>query len=259
MSEFVKKALTGYRAVTGQSDPECTHVILTIKEYDRLLEERATAKREKTVAETDARERVRRAERDAENRVNHITWAKDQEIQSIAARLEETQQEVEYQRKLNENLLRISKEQANADRKLKPKKGHTGYVVFSSAKKDYRFRVKGRRDMETVTIWETVMQTPFTVDFTSEQAEQQTSEDIRRVWDENGSLLARIGITYVYGKRYEEMAGEDWFAGEQDADNIMLNTSLKANYRTGYWELTVYHTRPLGIVPADMRAGVMGA
>ena len=45
MSEFVKKTIMGYKAVSdGQSDSECTHVILTKEEYKQLLEEISTQK-----------------------------------------------------------------------------------------------------------------------------------------------------------------------------------------------------------------------
>lgn len=35
--------------------------------------------------------------------------------------------------------------------------------------------------------------------------------------------------------------------------NVMLERRLKANYRTGYWEIIFLHTKPLGPVPADMK------
>ena len=50
--------------------------------------------------------------------------------------LEEERRESAYQRGLNKNLLRIARERANADRKLKPKKEHTGYVVVASEEKN---------------------------------------------------------------------------------------------------------------------------
>ena len=34
----------------------------------------------------------------------------------------------------------------------------------------------------------------------------------------------------------------------------MLKPKLRANYKTGYWEVIFLHTRPLGLVPAEMRA-----
>lgn len=35
--------------------------------------------------------------------------------------------------------------------------------------------------------------------------------------------------------------------------NIMLTRKLRANYRTGYWEVFFTHTKSLGVVPEDMR------
>ena len=37
--------------------------------------------------------------------------------------------------------------------------------------------------------------------------------------------------------------------------NDLFERMLRANYRVGYWEYIIQHTKPLGIVPADMRAG----
>ena len=37
--------------------------------------------------------------------------------------------------------------------------------------------------------------------------------------------------------------------------NVMLERWLRANYRSGYWELIFQHTKPLSVVPPDMRAG----
>ena len=86
------------------------------------------------------------------------------------------QKEAKHQRGLNANLLRISKERANADRKLKPKKEHTGYVVASSEEKEYRYR-DGRK-WKRVKLWETVLQSPYAVDFTEEQAREQITREL---------------------------------------------------------------------------------
>ena len=39
------------------------------------------------------------------------------------------------------------------------------------------------------------------------------------------------------------------------SDTVLFSRQLRANYRVGYWEYIIQHTKPLGIVPADMRAG----
>lgn len=63
---------------------------------------------------------------------------RDQAVKEIAemqGALAQAQKDAAYQRHLNENLLRISRERANADRGLKPKKEHTGYVVMNMQKR----------------------------------------------------------------------------------------------------------------------------
>ena len=65
MSEFVKKTIMGYKTLDGgHSDPECTHVILPVKEYDDLLREISQAKQkareERSKADDDKKENERK-------------------------------------------------------------------------------------------------------------------------------------------------------------------------------------------------------
>lgn len=47
MAEFVKRTMMGYKEVSGgASDPECTHVILTDKEYTQQLQKISVAEQE---------------------------------------------------------------------------------------------------------------------------------------------------------------------------------------------------------------------
>ena len=130
------------------------------------------------------------------NRYNIDNWYMLEE-------LERAHEEGVYLAGLNENLLRIARERANADRKLKPKKEHTGYVVVSSTEKEYRYKIN-RRDFETATLWETVLQSPYSIDFTEEQARRQMRElignDGKDIW-----LVSRLGISASYDGEYEEM------------------------------------------------------
>ena len=70
MSEFVKKTIMGYKAVSdGQSDSECTHVILTKEEYHQLLEEISTQKRTVQSIKTQASQKIEEIKADAQNKV----------------------------------------------------------------------------------------------------------------------------------------------------------------------------------------------
>lgn len=254
MSEFVKKTALGYRAVSGgHSDAECSHVILTKEEYNKLLQEKSQAEQEKRNAAHESEKTVKRAQDTALTQIHKAEEKSRQSVADIEHELATEKNESDYQRRLNANLLRISKERANADRKLKPKKEHTGYIVVSSAEKEYRYQ-DGSRHWKTVTLWETVLQSPYSVDFTEEQARKQIPESLFQKDENHNCPIQKIGITANYGHSYTQMiADKEWRKSCQQY-NIMLNRHLRANFRAGYWELVFLHTKPLGLIPKDMRA-----
>lgn len=59
----------------------------------------------------------------------------------------------------------------------------------------------------------------------------------------------------TYHKQYEDLIElNDWESKYKDK-NIALKPELKlrANFRAGYWEASFLHTKPLGVVPPEMR------
>lgn len=251
MSEFVKKtAFGGYKPVPGgYSDPELSHVILSKMEYDGLLDQIQTAQKEAAAAVHQADQREKSIIIQANAKIQQIQAAADRTAGELREELSAERAEKEYQKRLNENLLRISKERANAARKLKPKKDHAGYVVINSTEKDYSFKYGANR--KTVRLWETVLQTPFSVDFTEEQARTETEELFQK--DESGVWpIGKIGINGQYLDGYGEMI-RDKEAAEWMQRNVMVECKLRANFRAGYWEIVFLHTKSLGIVPAEMR------
>lgn len=248
MSEFVKKTMIGYKELDGgHSDPECTHVILSLKEYDGLL-------REISQAEQKARDEKRKAEeekRASQNREQQTVQKANQTIEVWKDALEKEKAECVYQKGLNENLLRIARERANADRKLKPKKEHSGYVVVVSSEKIYRYK-NGRR-LESVKLWETVIQSPYSIEFSAEQAKKLILQEFfpeNEEWE-----AARLGIDSWVSGDYADFLKDPEVDEEFMKQNVALMgyRSFRANYRAGYWEVILVHTRPLGVVPKDMR------
>lgn len=248
MSEFVKKTIMGYKTLDGgQSDPECSHVILTLKEYEGLLQKISQA-------EQETRNEKRRAEEEkgaSLYREQQTIQKANQAIEKWMKALEKEKAESSYQKGLNENLLRIARERANADRKLKPKKEHTGYVVVVSSEKIYRY--KNRHRQESVKLWETVIQSPYSIEFPAEQAKRMILEEF---FPETGEWeAARLGIKRWVAGDYEDFLS----AADKDEEFMKQNAALtgyrsfRANYRAGYWEMILVHTKPLEVVPKDMR------
>lgn len=246
MSEFVKKTTLGYKAVTGgYSDPELTHVILTKSEYDGMRKETAAANQRASNAEISRKLGMEAAQRQAAEEIARIQKQDAKLIELEREAYNKAQDECDYQTRLNKNLLRIAKERANADRKLRPKREHTGYVVISSTERDHSYKDDYGK-IKIVRVWETVLQSPYRIDFTVEQARQETME----LFSGDHWLIGEIGINGVYSKGYAEMLREPKAEGWMRC-NAVLEQKLRANYRAGYWELIMLHTKPLGVVPAN--------
>lgn len=186
-----------------------------------------------------------------------IRQVRDQAVKEIAemqGALAQAQKDAAYQRHLNENLLRISRERANADRGLKPKKEHTGYVVMNMQEK--KLQRKNSRGYYTITLWETVLQSPYSVDFTEEQARYQIHEDLMQHEDGKEWALSRIGICE---KPDPKFCDPFEYNEIMENENVLVRYQLRANYqarrgeKTGFWDIILVHQKPIPQVPKDMR------
>lgn len=248
MAEFVKKTIIGYREVAGgQADAECTRVVLTRSEYKNLISEKNRLEEEIVKAKKNGEKSVELAKEAAECKIRNIQELTYEEIKQSNQKVKEAKKEIEYLRGLNSNLLRISRERANAERKLKPKKQHTGYVVVYSGEKEHRYKASNGF-VETAMFWETVLQSPYSIEFTQEQVRNQIQE-LKQIKEDGVSILGKLGIDAI-----SESAIEKAKIDTKNRNlNIIIESRLKANYRSGYWEVILLHTKALGIVPEDMR------
>ena len=70
MSEFVRKAMMGYKEVPGgYEDPECTHVILTKQEYADQLKEINQARREAQSTKYNANREIQEMRRESQAKI----------------------------------------------------------------------------------------------------------------------------------------------------------------------------------------------
>lgn len=252
MGEFVKRTMMGYKeAPGGHTDPECTHVILTLKEYEGQLQRIARAEQEARSIKYEAEKTLRSVQSDAQRKIQAAEAKAAKAVADLEGELEEERCESSYQRGLNENLLRIARERANADRKLKPKKDHTGYLVVVTGDREYRYR-SGKK-WNKVMLKETVLQSHYSVDFTEEEARTQIDRELFP--EDDDWLIGRIGITGKYSGSYEEMIADNSIKDDFMKRNVLLagQQRLRANFSSGYWELVFMHTKALGIVPPEMR------
>jgi len=248
MAEFVKKTALGYKAVQGgQSDYECTHAILTKSEYSQLLSEIRTAENRAVKAGDDAERRVSNAKAVADRDIRDIRAGAAMQIEEVKHELATANAEIEYQRGLNENLLRINRERANATRKIKPKKEHNGYLIDFSKEYEYRYRVG--KEEKRVMLWETIIESPYSVKFSDEQAREQIQSEL---FNNSDWAIGKIGIDAQWLIGYEKMIAKKEYKENYINKNVVVRQQLRANYSRGYWEIILLHTKPLSNVPDDM-------
>lgn len=253
MSEFVKKTIMGYKEVQGgHSDPECTHVILTEKEYSKLLGKVSAAEQKARDEKYNAEREIATAKQEAHYTAQKAAQEAQETVEAMKGDLAAERAESAHQRALNANLLRIAKERANADRGLKPKKQHTGYGVVVSGEKEHRYR-DGNRSWRRVVLWETVIQSPYTIDLPEEVARKQIMEELLHQDEAGERLIYRLGLNAFYDGGYGAMMDDRRWCAEPGRYNIMLRPRFQANGRYGYWEVIFFHTKPLGVVPTDLR------
>lgn len=242
--------MVGYKAVAGgRTDPECTHVILPLDEYNGLHQRIRDAIDDGKRAKEEAARTAATSAANAEKAVKKIQDDAAQKIEQLQNKVETERAGKEYQIGLNLNFKRIARERANADRGIKPKKERSGYVVLSSRQKKYRYK-ENRNDWEEVYLWETVIQTPYVVDFTAEQAMTETQELFAR--DEQGYwLIGRLGIAGEYGGKYEDMLDDPRCATWKEY-NIILEKIFNANVKVGYWEIIITHTKSLDNIKGEL-------
>ena len=248
MAEFVKKTpFGGYKEVQGgYSSSEWEYAIVPRKEYNEQELELRLAKSGKSEAEEIARKNIDRANTEANRKINEAYKAADEQVEKINQELGAANAEIEYQRGLNENLLRINRERANAARKIKPKKEHNGYLIDFSKEYEYRYRVG--KEEKRVMLWETVIESPYSVNFTVEQARKQIdSELFGEEW-----LIGKIGVDVQWLMEYGKIIHKEQYKRECVNKNVVVRQQLRANYSRGYWEIILLHTKPLCNVPDDM-------
>ena len=216
MSEFVKKTIVGYKDVPGgSSDPDCTHVILTLNEYKKIVRERDEAIRTVGIERQNA---DRQMNEEKNNAAYQIRQVRDQAVKEIA-----------------EMQGALAQAQKDAAKKLQ-RNNSRGYY--------------------TITLWETVLQSPYSVDFTEEQARYQIHEDLMQHEDGKEWALSRIGICE---KPDPKFCDPFEYNEIMENENVLVRYQLRANYqarrgeKTGFWDIILVHQKPIPQVPKDMR------
>lgn len=204
-------------------DNEHTHTILSNKDFNALIND--------IIALEDKVSRLN-------NELSKMELKHQEELRQAnydySLELEKTQREVETREQalsqsvaLNSNLKRICKERANADRGLKPKKEHSGFVCLSTS--SYFERYKDGRDTVDFLAYKTVIQTPYDVSMDFDDVLWCIKED---------KVFSDTHAKYGFNNNYR--ANEPKYKKE----NYIFRWNIRAVKSKKFWEIELYHTLP---------------
>ncbi|MDO4556438.1 MAG: hypothetical protein Q4B70_15065 [Lachnospiraceae bacterium] len=221
-----------------------THFLLEKKEYEEvgmIQDQIQDLKRQLLRKDKECDLAVHRKENEMNTIINQKEIAFRTKIEELEEKVQDMEKERDILSGMNQNLLRINKERSNSSRNLPKKKEHTGYVVLQSREKMFYVRHNKYR------IWETMLQSPYTMDITDEQARYQIKKDLTpegEYW-----ILGSIGIDGYWVTDLDTIMRDE----EHGQGNTIFQMQQNANYRSGYWEVIYLHTKALGIIPKNMR------
>lgn len=284
MPRFYKKTALGFMSeAEDPDDPEVTEVRLTADEFQRLREQIARFRKEAEVArsdaarqEVDARRRIDRELTDHKRKVDAqadsiVAEARKEVevcelvIESQKEQLEKVKAELRNEKSLNTNLVRIMRERANQARGIRHKKNHDGYIVLGSrqwtekyteevwdseehAEKygngEYRSHAikQGylRLEKKMVNTWRSIIQTPYSASLPVEPVRARVKKEI-------GKVSADIGVEYHIDEANKDNCHDWQIPDYEECANMLYRAQYSANYKAGFWELTIYTTKSLRV------------
>ena len=235
-------------AEDGPEDREVTEVRLTAREYREILRDLAVKEeyleRQKELhnialetAKKEAEEDKRNIQIAAQEEINKIVEEKNAQLKQMTAAFEKTTG-------LNKNLLRITREKANARRGLQPKKTSTGYrfsgkIMQTRAICGYE-RNEGPR---YATVWTAILETPYDGTIPFDQIDEQIQADLV------GNVLELLGVNWwtfqnsgeLWKGTYREIMEDENLKKE----SFLFDYSYLVNTKTRLWEVQINTTGPI--------------
>lgn len=256
--EYVKKSMGGgYKPSNAW-----THVVLSKAEYEENEDAYQRLERERREAHHCAVElnyQIRQLKRQQADELRKATKSCDQKLsQEMAVVQEECNallkerddllSEVGELRVTNEGFKRLTRERSNAQRDLRPKKQHNGYLVLSHGPHEYiydEYRTGRLRNENNTYVsaeirttckipaYRTILQTPYDAALAFHEARVAIDGDLQK-----GGVLDGLGIAETVSTPLK-------------SDNqVLFAQTYDANCRAGYWEVTLWHTQDI-VVPSE--------
>ncbi len=254
--EKAYKGLMGGYSVLKDSDEKhsATHVVLTMEEYDGLLYNIRSLESKLSNEVTNHKDDVSEINRQAATYKQRV----DEEIQNVRAAAEErvriAEEERDRQSNLNKNLLRITRERANAKRGLQPKKEHHGYRFSGKIMQTKTICGHDKKEGALYTdVWTAILETPYDGTIPIHQIEDKIFGDLMG----EGGILKKL---YINSFTWKDNPSRIWKGTYTEAidgvdanKNYLFDYKFMVNPKSRLWEIQITTTK--SIRPLDEMMG----
>ena len=250
------KAMVGWSEYkNGDTKHTATHKLLTNEEFDELNNEISKLKKalskEKKAREAEVQEINAKAVAYKRNADEEAENVKNEALQKVRAAKEELAQ----QKKLNDNLLRISKERANAKRGLQPKKEHCGYR-FNGKIMQVKAITNHERNGKPIygDVWTATLESPYDGSMPFDVVEKAIFANLMGA----DGIFNKLNIKCFYdsnekGRLWKGTYEGAYDDGEDINECIVFDYKFMMNPKSNLWEIQFTTTKQFDLIKELMK------
>ena len=222
----------------GDEKGEATHVRMTVEEYDQLISNLNAYKKKLSKEETAHQKDVKDINDAAvayKNKANAEAQAK---VDAAEARANAAEAERDRQTNLNANLLRITKERANAKRGLQPKKSHSGYRFTGKIMQTKTISGHDKKEGAIYTdVWTATLETPYDGTIPINQIRDRIFNDLKGT----EGILGKLYVKYWTYKDSDVIWKGTYAEAIEDAkdQNYLFDYKFMVNPKSKLWEVQI--------------------
>ena len=237
------KSMVGWAEYkTGDEKHDPTHKLISFEDWERIIDH-----------VNSLNEKIKDKDQKLFNKEKEIDGIRTEYAEKIAkinikntADITGLQEELLRQKNLNDNLLRIAKERANAKRGLQPKKKHTGYRYIGKISQIKVIKEHTKKGNTYESAWTFALETPYDATIPLNQVKDRIHDDLLESGGICNMMHLNAFITENSDGKKEIGVGEYKDAAEylkgREQMNFIYDIKYINNPKSRLWEIQIYTT-----------------
>ncbi len=177
------------------------------------------------------------------HKIKELQNIHNKEVEDLKSTIEDYKQELKRLKSLNGNLLRISRERANQERNLRPKKAHKGFVVLNRQSLYYKLYSNVKQIPKSnqpnyieFSCFKIKIQTPFNASISFDLIEDE-------IIDAFSYFMKDLKIDNWYNYNYiinQPISKIKDIIFNSEYDNFIFKYSYTANSKSNLWKMDIF-------------------